>query len=106
MVGHEDMASKKICTAPVLDNIDEINDWLHEIQIWQCATNTEENKQWPAVYLSLPDKIQKSFNDISVTDLNKNNGLITLILKIKNLKYAKDINALGYMANGQFLNFE
>ena len=100
------MASKKICTAPVLDNIDEINDWLHEIQIWQCATNTEENKQWPAVYLSLPDKIQKSFNDISVTDLNKNNGLITLILKIKNLKYAKDINALGYMANGQFLNFE
>ena len=99
------MASKKIYSPPVLDKIDEIEDWLREIEIWQCVTDIEEKKQGPVVYLSLPDKIRKSCNDISVSDLNKDNGLNTLITKIKTL-YAKDINALAYMAYDQFENFK
>ena len=98
------MASKKIYSPPVLDKIDEIEDWLREIEIWQCVTDIEEKKQGPVVYLSLPDKIRKSCN-ISVSDLNKDNGLNTLITKIKTL-YAKDINALAYMAYDQFENFK
>ena len=73
----KDMALKMIYSPPVLDWIDEIKDWLHEIEIWQCVTDIEEKKQGPVVYLSLPDKIRKSCNDISVTDLNKDNGLYT-----------------------------
>ena len=99
------MASKKIYSPPVLDKIDEIEDWLREIEIWQCVTDIEEKKQGPVMYLSLPDKIRKSCNDISVSDLNKDNGLNTLITKIKTL-YAKDINALAYMAYDQFENFK
>ena len=99
------MASKKIYSPPVLDKIDEIEDWLREIEIWQCVTDIEEKKQGPVVHLSLPDKIRKSCNDISVSDLNKDNGLNTLITKIKTL-YAKDINALAYMAYDQFENFK
>ena len=99
------MASKKIYSPPVFDKIDEIEDWLREIEIWQCVTDIEEKKQGPVVYLSLPDKIRKSCNDISVSDLNKDNGLNTLITKIKTL-YAKDINALAYMAYDQFENFK
>ena len=37
------MASTKICSPPVLDKINEIEDWLHEIKIWQCVTDIEEN---------------------------------------------------------------
>ena len=99
------MASKKIYSPPVLDKIDEIEDWLREIEIWQCVTDIEEKKQGPVVYLSLPDKIRKSCNDISVSDLNKDNGLNTLITKIKTL-YAKDITALAYVAYDQFENFK
>ena len=99
------MASKKIYSPPVLDKIDEIEDWLHEMEIWQCVTDIEEKKQGPLVYLSLPDKIRKSCNDISVSDLNKDNGLNTLITKIKTL-YAKDIIALTYMGYDQFENFK
>ena len=51
------MASKKIYSPPVLDKIDEIEDWLGEIEIWQCVTDIEEKKQRSVVYLSLPDKI-------------------------------------------------
>ena len=56
------------------------------------------------MYLSLPDKIQKSCNDISVTGLTKDNSLSTLITKIKTL-YAKDINASAHMVYDQFENF-
>ena len=88
-----------------MDKIDEIEDWLREIEIWQCVADIEEKKQGPVVYLCLPDKIRKSCNDISASDLNKDNGLNTLITKIKAL-YAKDINALAYMAYDQFENFK
>ena len=98
------MASKKIYSPPTLDKIDEIEEWLRELEIWQCVTDIEEKKQGPLVYLSLPDKIRKSCNDIKVSDLNKDDGLKVLIDKIKSL-YAKDINALAYMAYDQFENF-
>ena len=65
------MASKKIYTPPVLDQIEEIEEWLQELAIRQCVTDHESKKQGPAVYLSLPDKIHKSCNDVSVQDLSK-----------------------------------
>ena len=98
------MASKNIHTPPVLDQIEEIGKWLRESAIWGCVTDIEPKKQGPAVYLSLPDKICKSCNDVSVQDLNKDNGLNVLINKIKSL-YAKDMNALAFMAYDKFENF-
>ena len=99
------MASKKIYSPPVFDKIDEIEDWLRELEIWQCVTDIEEKKQEPAVYLLLPDKIRKGCSNIKVSDLNKDDGLTVLITKIKSL-HAKDINALAYMAYDQFKNFK
>ena len=37
------MVSTKIYSPPVLDKINEIEDWLHEIKIWQCVTDIEGN---------------------------------------------------------------
>ena len=99
------MASRKIYSPPVLDEIDEMEDWLWEIEIWQCVTDIKEKKHGPVVYLSLPDKIPKSCNDISILDLNKDNGWNTVITKIKTL-YAKYINALAYIAYDQYENFK
>ena len=65
------MASKKIYTPPVLDHIEEIEEWLQELAIWRCVTDIDPKKQGPVVYLSLPDKIRKSSNDVSVQALNK-----------------------------------
>ena len=77
---------------------------MQELAIWQCVTNLKPKKQGPVVYLSLPDKIRKSCNDVSVQDLNKDDGPNILINKIKSL-YAKDMNALGFMAYEKFDNF-
>ena len=57
------------------------------------------------VYLSLTDKIRKSCNDLSVRDLNKDDGLDTLIRKIKSL-YAKDRNKLAFMTYDKFEDFK
>ena len=98
------MASKEIYTPPVLDQTEEIEEWLRELAIWQCVTDLEPKKQGPVVYLSLPDKIRKSCNDVSVQDLNKDDGLNVFINKIKSF-YAKDMNALAFMAYNKSENF-
>ena len=38
------MASKKIYTPSVLEQIEEIEDWVQELAIWQCVTDVEPNK--------------------------------------------------------------
>ena len=40
----KDMTFKKIYSPPVLDKLDEIEDWLRKIEIWQCVTDIEEKK--------------------------------------------------------------
>ena len=49
-------------------------------------------------------QIRKSCNDVSVQDRNKDDGLNVLINKINSL-YAKDTNALAFMAYDKFDNF-
>ena len=66
-------------------------------------TDLEPKKQGPVVYLPLLDKIRKSCNDVSVQDLNKDDGLNVLINKIRSL-YAKEMNALAFMAYDKFEN--
>ena len=85
------MASKKIILTTSTSINRRIEEWLRELEIWQCVTDLEKKKQGAVVYLSLTDKIRKSCNDISVRDLNKDDGLDILVKKIKSL-YAKDTN--------------
>ena len=98
------MASKKLYSQPVLEEIEE-TEWLQELETWQRVTDLEKKKQGPVVYLSLIDKMRTSCNDISVNDLNICDGLDTLIRKIKSL-YAKDTNTLASMAYDKFENFK
>ena len=60
------MVSKKPSSPPVLEEIEEIEEWLRELEIWQRVTDLEKNKQGLLVYLSSADKIRKSCSDISV----------------------------------------
>ena len=57
------------------------------------------------VCLPLTDKIRKSCYNISVKDLNKDDGLDTLIRKIKSL-YAKDTNTVAFMTYDKIENFK
>ena len=73
------MALKKIYPPPVMNQIENNEEWLWELEIWESVTNSEMKKQGHVVYLSLADKIRKSCNNILVHNLNKNVGFDVLI---------------------------
>ena len=49
------MASKndKSYAPPTFHSGDEFDNWLREIELWQCITDLDIKKQGPAIYLSL-----------------------------------------------------
>ena len=90
------MATKKLLNLPVLTDVDSIDTWLRDLQIWKYVTDVEKKQQGPVIYLSLPDKVRNSCRNIVITDLNKDNGLDTLINNLERL-YLKDKKALAYL---------
>lgn len=72
-----------------LDNADEINPVLHDLQIWECVTDIHKKQQGPVIYFALPDKVRSGYRGIAVIDLNKDEGLNTLINKLEILYLKK-----------------
>lgn len=99
------MASKRFFVPPELSDVQEIDNWLREIEIWQCVTELEKKKQGPAIYLSLSENIRHSCSDISVTTLSQDTGVETLTNKLKTL-FAKDENTLAFIAYEKFECFQ
>ena len=89
----------------MLAEIEEIEEWLRELEILQCVMDLEKKKQGPVVYWSFTDKIRKSCSDTSGRDLHKDDGLDALIRKIRSL-YVKGTNTLAFMAYDKFENFK
>ena len=99
------MAAKKLLNPPVLSDVDNIDSWLHDLQIWKCVTDLEKKQQGPAIYFSLSDKIMNSCSDVTVPELNKDDGLNLLINKLEKL-YVKDSKASAYLAYEKFASFQ
>ena len=78
-----------------------------KLRIWTLFTqcDLEKKQQRPVIYLSLSDKVGNSCRNISVTDLNKDDGLDVLINNLERL-YVKDKKASAYLAYEQFESFQ
>ena len=83
------MATRKLLNPPVLTDVYSIDAWLHDLQIWKCVTDLEKKQQGPVIYLSLPEKVRNSCKNITITDLNKDGSLDTLINNLERC-YLKD----------------
>ena len=92
------MSPKLIYSPPLLEDVENIDIWHREIELWQCVTELSIKLQGPAIYLSLTSIIRLACIDISVQSLSSNDGLSILLEKIKGL-YAKDEHSLAYMAH-------
>ena len=103
------MASTKVLNPAMFSNIEEIDSWLSDLQVWQCLTDLEKKKQYPVICFTLPDKagssrsdtFKRAWRDILVTNFNKGNGLDTLIQWLETL-YFKDAKLPTYLASGKF----
>ena len=58
------VATRKFLNPPVLTNVDSIDTWLHDLQIWKCVTDLEKKQQGPVIYLLLPDKVRNSCTNV------------------------------------------
>ena len=83
------MAAKRIYSQALLEDVENIDIWLREIELWQCGTDISIKQHRPAIYLPLPSKFRQACVDISVQSLSSDNGLSILLEEIKRL-YAKD----------------
>ena len=99
------MATNRMFLPPLLKDVNDIDNWLREIELWQCITTLEPEKQAPAIYLSLDDKIRNTCTDIQVRNLNSADGVNILIQKLKAL-FAKDAHQAAYSAYEEFENFK
>ena len=77
--------------------MDELDNWIWELEIWKCVTDLEVAKQGPAIYLSLPENICHDCADIAVKDLSTDGGMDPLVRKLRDL-FAKDIDHLAFTA--------
>ena len=96
---------KKLLSPPVLSHVNEIESWLHGLQIWESVIGIDKKQQGPVIYLSLPDKVRSACGDIAVTDLNKDDCLNTLMNKLESL-YVQDKKASAYIAYDRFETFQ
>ena len=65
----------------------------------------DKDKQGPAIYLSLDEKIRKTCSDIKVKDLNSEDGVDILVNKLKFL-FPNDINHAAYLTYDKFKTFK
>ena len=49
---------KCIYSPQLLEDVENIDMWLREIELWQCVAEVSIKQQGPTIYLSLPSKIR------------------------------------------------
>ena len=99
------MATRKLFVPPTSSCIEEFEGWHHETETWQGLNDLEKDKQGPAIYLSLNEKIRKMCSDIKVKDLNSEDGMDILIKTLKSL-FSKVTNQAAYFAYNKFELFK
>lgn len=70
----------KLLTLPVLSNIEEVDSWLYDLEIWQYVTDFDKKQRAPVIYISLSDNVRNAYRDILVANLDRDNRLDTLIV--------------------------
>ena len=79
--------------------------WSHEIEMWKLVTDLAKAKQGPVLYLSLPPKARQACATLTKEELNVDEGLNTLILKLREL-YAVSKDQAMFTAYEQFETFQ
>ncbi len=67
---------------PVFDEKKSYESWKNEVEIWRLVTDLDKKKQALAVALSLMGRARDSVMEIAAGDLNKDDGMTTLLTKL------------------------
>lgn len=67
---------------PVLEDIEEYEQWKEDVLIWKEITDLSKNKQALAVHLTLKGQAKEVANQVSTSDKKKDDGLEILLAKL------------------------
>ena len=86
---------------PGFDERKPYETWKNEVAIWSRVTELEKKKQALAVVLALSGSARETAMEIPVDDLNKDDGMTTLLAKLDNL-FMKEEKDQVYEAYSSF----
>ena len=89
---------------PELHEAIEYVAWKKEIEIWKIVCKYDKKEMAPAVTLSLKGSAREAAREMSIADLNADDGLDKLITKLDGL-YLKDEKQRKYVAIKSFEKF-
>ena len=95
------MASNSYKNPPKFDESTSYETWKNEIEIWKLMTELPKKKQALAVSLLLGGTARQTALDISADDLNKDDGMNTLITALDGV-FQKERKDCGYEAYSMF----
>ena len=79
-------------------------DWLKEIEIWQAFTDLTDEKQGPAIFLTLEGKARETILNLDIKEIKAKNG-VENIVKALNKLYLKDKLLMAYETYDAFEKF-
>ena len=95
------MASNSYKNPPKFDESTSYETWKNELDIWKLMTELPKKKQALAVSLSLTGTARQTAVDISADDLNKDDGMNTLITAL-DVVFQKEQKDCAYEAYSAF----
>ena len=91
--------------SPALNKCNTYEQWLKELEIWQCFTDIPKAKQAPAIFLTLEGKAREAVLELDVANLSCDDGVKNLTTRLDKL-YSKDKAQQAYEAYDDFERFK
>lgn len=86
---------------PVLDDLENYEQWKEDVLMWREITDLSKNKQALAVHLTLKGQAREVANQVSTADKKKDNGLEILLDKLDE-SFLKEPERRKFMAYQDF----
>ena len=83
------MAPTNYKAPPSLTSSTCYDEWLKAIKIWQTFTGLTDEKQGPAIFLTLEGKARETILNLDIKEIKAKNG-VENIVKALNKLYLKD----------------
>ena len=93
--GSRIMATQDYKAPPSLAKSDTYETWLKKIKIWQKFTQLSEEKQGPAIFLTLEGRAQEAILELDVEVISAKTGVNSIIAQLDKL-YLKDKTQAAY----------
>ena len=90
---------------PPFNQESNFDQWLYELDMWKLVTDLPKAKQGPVIFLSLNLKLRQECAGLSNEEINKDDGVDKLVMRLKEL-YSVSRDHATFSAYKKFETFQ